>query len=93
MLGRQNSGLKNIGKNVLTAAIGQIAIKPLHFGQATAQHNNLRVENVDNASQCPPEPVFVALQRRFAGNITSGGALLDFCNRQVLAGAPEMVSA
>ena len=79
MLGRQNSGLKNIGKNVLTAASRQIVIEPLHFGQATAQHNNLRVENVDNASQCPPEPVFVALQRRFAGRVAGRGVLLNFC--------------
>ena len=79
MLGRQNSGLKNIGKNVLTAASRQIAIEPLHFGQATTQHNNLWVENVDDTSQRPPEPVFVALQRRFAGRIAGRGVLLDFC--------------
>ena len=79
MLGRQDSGLKNIGKNVLTAASRQIAIKPLHFGQATAQHNNLRVENVDDAGQRTPEPVFVALQRCFAGHVAGRGEVLDFC--------------
>ena len=79
MLRRQDSGLKNIGKNVLTAASRQIAIKPLHFGQTTTQHNNLRVENVDDTSQRPPEPVFIALQRRFAGCVASRGTLLDFC--------------
>ena len=66
---RQDSRAKNIGKNVWTATVGQVAIKPFQIRQAAAKDNDLRVENVDDAGKRAPEPGFVAAESGFANEI------------------------
>jgi hypothetical protein len=66
MCRRQKTGAENIGKNMWTAAGGQIAVKPLQVRQAATQHDHLRIEDVDDAGQRPSQAGFVTLQGGFA---------------------------
>lgn len=93
MLWRDNWRAKNIGKNLLTAAVGQIFVEAGHFRETAAEYDDLWIEYVDNAGQCPAEPVFVAAQAGFAGRVTGTGAAVDLLGRQGLAGVAEMIGS
>lgn len=92
MLWRHYPSVKNIGKNVLTAAIGQISVQARHFRQSATEDNDLRVENVDDSRQSAAKTPFVTLQRCFAGDVTGVSALLDCFRSQILPAVAVVVS-
>jgi hypothetical protein len=51
MCRRDDSGVKSVRENVRAAAVGQVAIEALHVGEAATEHDDLRVEYVEDAGQ------------------------------------------
>lgn len=82
---------KKVGKNVLTAAFGQIPVQPLHFGHTSTKHNNVGIQKVDDAGQGPAQADFITLQGRFARSIARTSATLYFCGTQQFAGMALMI--
>lgn len=70
MLRRQELRVEYIGKNVWTAAGGQIVVKTLNVGQATPENDDLRVQQIDNPGQATPQALLVTTQAGFARCIT-----------------------
>ena len=85
MGGRHDLRVKNVRKNVWTATGRQVAVEALQVGEPAAEHDDLRIENVDDAGQRPSESRFVALQGCFAGGVAVFGAGGDFRDFQIVA--------
>ena len=83
---RQEARIDRIGKNVGCTARRQVAVQPLHVGQAAAEHDDLWVEDVDDAGQRPSQAVFVAAQGGFAGGVARSRAAARMRNVRKVAG-------
>jgi hypothetical protein len=83
--------VKNVRKNVLTAAFGQILVEPLHFRQAATNDNHVGVEKIDHSGQGSPQTIFIAMQRCFAGGVASACPTVDFGWIEPFAGVAVMV--
>jgi len=88
---RHDFVVDDVGKNMSCAVRRQIAVQPLHFRQAAAKHDDLWIEDVDDARQGTSQAGFVALQRGLAGAVAGVGQLIDPVGGELLAGMPEVV--
>ena len=55
-----------------------VCVKPVDVRQAAAQHDDIRIEDVDDLRQRARQAGFVALQRGFAVGIPGKRLLRDF---------------
>ncbi len=77
MVRGQETCLKSVRKNMLTAAGRQILVKTRHFRKPPTQNNHLWVENVDDPGQRLAQSLFIALQGGFAVRVANSGEVFD----------------
>lgn len=87
----QETGVEHVGKNMWRAAGGQVAVETCDFRQAATEHDNLRIQDIDDAGQGSSQTPFVALQAGLAACIASTGQAIYLSRVELFSMAFEMV--
>lgn len=92
MSGRAEAS-RNLGrKNVWRPVAGNVGVKAVELGQAAAQYDDFRVENVDDLREGSCQTFFIALQGRFARRVAGTGAGGNFLAGQIFAAVPQVIA-
>src|SRR5439155_7277140 len=88
----QQTRVDAVGKRPRAPQLRYVDVKRFDIGQAAAEHDRVRVENIHHMRQRAGEPLFVAPEGRSARRAATSGALDDFVCRQHFACCASMIA-
>src|SRR2546429_4780596 len=77
MFRRKNRRVRFLAENVLLQTGRNILVKPWNLRSASAHHNHVRIEKIDDLRQTPREPVFESIERGERGRFVCGASRDD----------------
>lgn len=92
MDGREDAGTKIVGENVRLTVGRQFLVERCHLRQATAKDNDLWVEQIDDAGQCPSEAPRVPVERCGTSAVAVFGLARNIDGGEADPGGKQMVS-
>src|SRR5205807_469812 len=66
-----------IGEDIRSEARRHVFVQPLDIREASAEHNDVWIDNINHARQCARHPALVNLQSGIGGRVTRGRARRD----------------
>ena len=82
MPGRHETGRHGVGEDPAVPELWNASIETLYLGETAAEHDHVRVEEVDDRGESAGESVFVAMERVLARGVAGGGTLDDLLRRE-----------
>ena len=84
-------GVDAIGKNVAGPQARDVFVQAGDVGQSAAEHDDIRVQKVDDRGQRARQTLLVAAQGGAARFVAGGGELGDLVGGQILTAVAHMV--
>ena len=88
---RHQPSVDAVGKHVARPQFGHGVVEATDVGNPAAEHDDVRVEQVDHTGERTRQSFFITHQGGIAGAVTRLRQLRDFVCRQVFAAVAHMV--